>query len=622
MVAKPTLVRLVAVLMAVACLVGVGQPALAQPIDPPPVLVPIGASYEADTLQLFAEQAVAYNGSNAVVELRLLPITYASDPYSITAKERAENLELLQRRAGQLLAACNAKVTSPVTCDVTIIDMQVRDDADNPDLIGLLVGDVDGVYIPGGDQTFAMMVIADTPAESALSALVMDGVPLGGNSAGAAVQSYYMIAGYTGDNSAWDGLREGAVDLWYGDTPVFHERGLSVGLTSAVIEQHVLQRGRLARLLQATNELPDRNVGVGLDNATAAVIEDGDSVHSVTGLTAAAVVDQETYGAAPAPYPYPGGILSIHNVALHLLPPGGYSYDLSDLTPALNGTPFAVPSLTGRNLSLLRGPTGSGTLIVAGDFASDTAGPVMARFAEVAASNASFTLVLGLGDPNGSGQSLASNWKEPLRRAGFSRVESASLTPGMSLKALDTVKRLVARADAIMVVSDQQEYVADLIDELGYVELAERWGAGVAVLMDNGAAAAAGEWMSAEPTPTADELEDQASESFLVSGPYAVDVTPGLGMISGAAFEPRALYDYRYGRLISMIHHVYDEELVTFGLDRGTAVEITPTSASALGRNGVLVVDGRYGDTAVGANNAIAATWLIVDTFAPDELID
>ena len=119
--------------------------------------------------------------------------------------------------------------------------MQVQSDAYNPTLVAQLdLATVDGVYIPGGDQTFAMIVIADSPAETALEALSTNGVPIGGNSAGAAVQSYYMIAGYTGDNSAWDGLKEGAVDLWYGDSMIPYERGLRFGLTSAVLEQHVL----------------------------------------------------------------------------------------------------------------------------------------------------------------------------------------------------------------------------------------------------------------------------------------------------------------------------------------------------------------------------------------------
>jgi cyanophycinase-like exopeptidase len=380
-----------------------------------------------------------------------------------------------------------------------------------------------------------------------------------------------------------------------------------------------LQRGRLARLLQAVKELPTSHIGVGLDNATAAVIEDGASVYDVTGLTAAAVVDLDSYGAAGASS-YPVGILSLRNGALHLLPPGDNSYDLDSQTPTLGGNPVAAPDLAGRNLDFVAGPDNS-ALFIAGDLTADTAGPVVQAFAALASAQQGQTLVVGLGDPNGSGQSLASNWKEPLRRAGIRRVEAVSLTPGMSQKALDAVKRQVQNAGALMIVSDQQEYVAELIDELAYVELVGRWTAGVPVLLDNGAAAAAGQWMSANPMPTSDELEDQGSESFLLSGsPYVVEVRAGLGMILGAAFEPRALVDYRYGRLASLIHA--DNDLVTFGIDQATALLITDEGAVALGDNGVLVVDGRYAELGEGTNDAIAAAWLLVDTYAPGETLE
>ncbi len=608
----------IAVLLAIVVLfTGSLLPAFAD--DPQPLRwVPIGASYAADTLQLFAAQAVEYN-SDDVVQVRLLPITYGFDAYVITPKERAENLELLQRRAGQLLDACEAELAAPATsCQVTIIDMQIRSDAEDPDKVALLGPDVDGVYIPGGDQVIAIEVIRDTPAETALGALFAAGAPIGGNSAGAAVQSYHMIAGYTGDNYPWDGLRQGAVDLWYGD-PDPDQRGLAFGLMPAVIEQHVLQRGRLARLLQAVNELPESHIGVGLDNATAAVIEDSARVYDVTGLTAAAVVDLDTYGAAGASYP--GGILSLRAGVLHLLPPGDNSYDLASRTPTLDGAPVDEPDLAGRNLGFVAGPANSSALFIAGDLTSDTGGTVVQAFAALASVQPGQTLVVGLGDPNGSGQSLASNWKEPLRRAGIRRVEAVSLTTGMSQKALDAVARQVQNAGALMVVSDQQSFVAELVDELNYVGVKARWQAGVPVLMDNGAAAAAGQWMSANPTPSSDELEDQGSESFLLAGsPYVVDVRAGLGMIPGAAFEPRALVDYRYGRLASLIHA--DPDLVTFGIDRATALLITADGAEVLGDNGVLVIDGRYAELGEGDNDAIGAAWLIVDTYAPDETLE
>jgi hypothetical protein len=40
-----------------------------------------------------------------------------------------------------------------------------------------------------------------------------------------------------------------------------------------------------------------------------------------------------------------------------------------------------------------------------------------------------------------------------------------------------------------------------------------------------------------------------------------------------------------------------------------------------LGDNGVLVVDGRYAELGEGTNDAIAAAWLLVDTYAPGETL-
>jgi hypothetical protein len=45
---------------------------------------------------------------------------------------------------------------------------------------------------------------------------------------------------------------------------------------------------------------------------------------------------------------------------------------------------------------------------------------------------------------------------------------------------------------------------------------------------------------------------------------------------------------------------------------------VTPEAATVIGNEAALVLDGRYAVTlAVGDNDAFAATWLLLDTFAP-----
>jgi cyanophycinase-like exopeptidase len=115
----------------------------------------------------------------------------------------------------------------------------VRDDASLPSNLALFTADLDGIYILGDDQTIAMQVVADTPTEQLMSAAYAAGPVVSGNSAGAAVESLTMIGGYTGDNGPENGLQQGSVDLWLGQTP--GHRGLSFGLANALLDQHVFQ---------------------------------------------------------------------------------------------------------------------------------------------------------------------------------------------------------------------------------------------------------------------------------------------------------------------------------------------------------------------------------------------
>ena len=87
----------------------------------------------------------------------------------------------------------------------------------------------------------------------------------------------------------------------------------------------------------------------------------------------------------------------------------------------------------------------------------------------------------------------------------------------------------------------------------------------------------------------------------------------GLGLVD-AVIEPRVLYDYLYGRLVS--HVMADPATVAVGLERGAGLHITSAGVSVIGQETAFVVDGRYAQTmAVGDNGAFAATWLLIDTF-------
>jgi hypothetical protein len=60
-------------------------------------LIPIGSGYSEHTLQRFAQAAVQRD-STGNVDLLVLPITFATNAFSITKKERTDNLSLADTR--------------------------------------------------------------------------------------------------------------------------------------------------------------------------------------------------------------------------------------------------------------------------------------------------------------------------------------------------------------------------------------------------------------------------------------------------------------------------------------------------------------------------------------------
>ncbi len=577
-------------------------------------LVPIGAGYEFDTLALFAAQAAARD-NDGIVTIRVLPITYHTNPTTISDARRQDNLALAQYRADQIAEACAAVASATQTCESTVVDIQIRSDALDPDRFNQLSPDVDGYYILGGDQTVAMRVVANTPTEAALAAGYATGAAVGGNSAGAAVVSRYMIGGYLGDNFAWHGLHQGALDLWYGSDET-ETRGLIFGLQEAVIDQHVLERGRTARLIQAMVEKPGDKLAVGFDWGTAGVIDEALVVRDVTGWYAAIALDGETYGAA-AGAQYLGSdpaILDIHDVAFHVLPPGPYAYDLAARQPWVDGAPQAAPDISGRNFDALLAPAGAGTLFVSGDLSAATRGAVMAEF--VAAANAADgpTVVLSAGPRTRAADGWGRYWRNRLRGMGLDeRPALITLTPGLNQA---TLAAQLADAGAIFFTGNDAALMAGLVAEMRAAgtdaALRDWWLGGGVLLADRAAAAAVGAAMSAEATPTSDNVEYQSSDSFLQD---YVNIQPGLGLLP-AVFEPRPLYDYLYGRMVS--HVMAAPELPVVGIERGAALRVSPAAATVIGNEAALVLDGRYAATlAAGDNDAFAATWLLLDTFAP-----
>src|SRR5687768_8341405 len=199
--------------------------------------VPIGSGYSAETLQLFARTAVQHD-TNGTVDILVIPITFATNAFTITNGERQQNLTLADNRRGLVESACNAVRLSGQTCRVVLAPVLVRDDAFLQSNLNLFVANMDGMYILGGDQTIAMQVVANTPFEAKMADAFNAGAAVGGNSAGAAVESFNMIGGYTGNNGPENGFQQGSVDLWLPGGSDPNRRGLSFGTTSLILDQH------------------------------------------------------------------------------------------------------------------------------------------------------------------------------------------------------------------------------------------------------------------------------------------------------------------------------------------------------------------------------------------------
>ena len=174
--------------------------------------VPIGSGYSSDTLQLFARKAVQQD-TDGTIEILVIPITFATDAFSIANGERQQNLTLADNRRGLVESACNAVKLGGQTCRVVLAPVLVRADAYLQSNLDLFVADMDGMYILGGDQTIAMQVVANTPFEEHMARAFGAGAVVGGNSAGAAVESLNMIGGYTGSNGPENGFQQESAQL-------------------------------------------------------------------------------------------------------------------------------------------------------------------------------------------------------------------------------------------------------------------------------------------------------------------------------------------------------------------------------------------------------------------------
>ena len=149
--------------------------------------------------------------------------------------------------------------------EVVSVRPESREQAHDPDLVAE-IGKATGVFMTGGNQLKLSSVICGTPFADALVEAHRNGVVIAGTSAGASIQSSHMVA-FGGP----------------GSTPKQRMTQVAAGLgllQSSVIDQHFDQRNRYGRLLMIVSQSPSL-LGIGVDEDTAAVVEEADDGHEV-----------------------------------------------------------------------------------------------------------------------------------------------------------------------------------------------------------------------------------------------------------------------------------------------------------------------------------------------------
>lgn len=191
-----------------------------------------------------------------------------------------------------------------------------REDALDPDRLKVLDG-ATGVFFTGGDQLRITSQIGDTPVEHRIREIYEAGGMIAGTSAGAAAMCGSMIVRGLGNESR---------------RPENVRMAPGLGLIRGVIlDQHFAERGRMARLIGAV-ALNPRELGIGIDEDTAIVVEEGKTFF-VMGAGAAYVIDASGVTRSNiAEDLEPEAALSIHDVRLHMLAKGD-AFDLREQRP-------------------------------------------------------------------------------------------------------------------------------------------------------------------------------------------------------------------------------------------------------------------------------------------------
>jgi len=588
--------------------------ALAHEGQPPVRLYPVGGGYDT-ALQGFAQEAIRH-AKGPSVDIVMLPAAFADDP--ILPEDPgilADDVQALQTACDAVLAKSPSRWAFPQGCKVTSAPLYRAVDAQDANVVAALQApSLDGVFFTGGDQAYAMRILAATKAESALTQLAQSGVLIGGTSAGAAIESLAMNAGYTDAGDSTTGLLKGAIDLWLGKPA--GQRGLIFGSARLVIDEHVHSRGRLGRMLNASAQTADALgdgglLGLGFDFDTGAAIVGDRWLTAVSGVSSGAIVD---FRSSQARYRWVGAAqaLSARRVLTHLLSPSkALGFDLERRTPLLAGIPLGWHA--DRALALPRlSSAHRAAIVLGGGVLDDDTHAVLSEFVKLAAPARSKGPIVILATAYASvddARAAAYAYAAALAQSGWTG-GTRTIVQGSGVIDASVFK---AVAGVLFVGGNQALLPKALADEALRAAVDHALTQTPAVMFDDAMAAAAGDHYDA--VAMTDELEDDAIAAFRAD---AAVLRPGLGVVH-AAFEARLQSDRRWGRLYGI--GALRRQTPVYGISESSGIVLLGGQGRAVGPNPLVVLDARRALFAKGDNGALAAFNVLLDVYQAKELI-
>lgn len=189
------------------------------------------------------------------------------------------------------------------TKEIKVLD--VRDRAQGSDsYLQEYVETCTGVFMTGGDQLRLCGLLSDTPLmEKVRQRVHLGEITLAGTSAGAAVMGHHMIAG----GGSGESPNRSLVDM---------ATGLGI-IPEVIVDQHFLNRNRIARLISAIATHPDR-LGIGIDEDTCIIFE-RDGWLQVMGKGTVTIIDPGELSHTNQVDIGSTDPISLHNLRVHIL---------------------------------------------------------------------------------------------------------------------------------------------------------------------------------------------------------------------------------------------------------------------------------------------------------------